>query len=216
MKNFVITIRENEKSVASATKCIESGARYGMDIDYYEATTPNNSNIRLLLEEYGIPETGFNEVYSRLDNCIAAFLSHLSLWQMSAETNEDVTIFEHDAIIMEPIPNVEHNGCISFGKPSYGKFNTPLGLGRNKLVSKQYFPGAHAYRVRPNAAKILVETAKTEARPTDVYLHNDRFPFLEEYYPWPVEVREWFSTIQKEQGCLAKHMFNHTYKLEKV
>jgi hypothetical protein len=39
---------------------------------------------------------------------------------------------------------------------------------------------------------------------------------LEEYYPWPVEVRESFSTIQKTQGCLAKHMYNKDYVIEEV
>lgn len=213
MKNFVITIRENAKSVAAATRCISSGATNGIDIEYYEATTPKNSDIRALLEEYRLPEKGFNEVYSRLDNCIAAFLSHFSLWQFSAEQNEEVTIFEHDAVVVDTIPEIDYNGCISFGKPSYGRFNMPPNLGRNRLVSKRYFPGAHAYRIKPNAAKVLVETARFEAMPTDVYLNIERFPFLEEYYPWPVEVRETFTTIQKEQGCLAKHMYNDKYEI---
>jgi hypothetical protein len=33
------------------------------------------------------------------------------------------------------------------------------------------------------------------------------FPWLEEYYPWPVVVDDSFSTIQNQQGCLAKHNY---------
>ena len=50
-----------------------------------------------------------------------------------------------------------------------------------------------------------VEKAATEAEPTDVYLNLDRFPFITEFYPWPIECRDSFSTIQRELGCRAKH-----------
>ena len=44
-----------------------------------------------------------------------------------------------------------------------------------------------------------------EARPTDVFLNRNTFPFLEEYFPWPVEAKDSFTTIQSERGCTAKH-----------
>ena len=96
---------------------------------------------------------------------------------------------------------------------SYGKWVTPSTLGVNKLVSKQYLPGAHAYRVKPEAAKVLLETAKTHAGPTDLFIRNELFDFVEEYYPWPVVVRESFSTIQNENGCQAKHGYGEGYRL---
>jgi GR25 family glycosyltransferase involved in LPS biosynthesis len=215
MKNFVITIRENNKSIAAATRCITSGKRYGIDIDFYEAFTPKDYKPYLL--ENKVNTSPFdNSPYSRVDNAKAAFCSHFSLWQYSAEQNEEVTIFEHDAVIVDSIPDIDYNGCISFGKPSYGKFNTPPNLGSNRLVSKRYFPGAHAYRIKPKTAKVLIDQARLEAHPTDIFLNIETFPFLEEYYPWPVEVRESFSTIQKTEGCLAKHMYNNEYVIEEV
>ena len=215
MKNFVITLRDNDKSILAAEKCVLSGEKFGMQIDFFEAFTP--ATCKDFIKEQKINDKLFdNNKFSREDNARAAFCSHFALWLTSIEMNEEVTIFEHDAIIMDNIPNVEHNGCISFGKPSYGNFNQPPMLGRNRLLSKPYFPGAHAYRVKPNAAKVLVERARLEARPTDIFLNVETFPFLEEYYPWPVEVRETFTTIQKEQGCLAKHMYNKNYVIEEV
>ena len=215
MKNFVITISENEKSVAAATACIESGKKYGIDIEMYQAITPNECHD--FLNEHKINHNQFNNsAFSREDNARAAFCSHFSLWKWAAFNNQEVTIFEHDAIIVAPIPHINYNACISLGKPSYGKYNTPPSLGVNKLVSKRYFPGAHAYRMKPEAAKVITERAVLEARPTDVFLNVDTFPFLQEYYPWPVEVRETFSTIQKTNGCLAKHMYNDDYVIEEV
>ena len=61
-----------------------------------------------------------------------------------------------------------------------------------------------------------MERARLEASPTDIFLNLDTFPFLEEYYPWPVEVKESFSTIQKTEGCLAKHMYSKDYIIEDV
>jgi GR25 family glycosyltransferase involved in LPS biosynthesis len=215
MRNFVITIENNDKSVEAAARCIESGKQHGLEIDYYNAFTP--SDYEPYLKEHRVDTKLFNNsAYSREDNAKAAFCSHFSIWQYCADTNEEVTIFEHDAVIVAPIPEVSYNGCISLGKPSYGKYNTPINLGANRLVSKPYFPGAHAYRMKPQAAKVIVDRARLEAQPTDIFLNRETFPFLEEYYPWPVEVRESFSTIQKPNGCFAKHMYNESYQIEEV
>ena len=124
---------------AMAERCVRSGSFHGVWIDYFTATTPNNSDIYKMLKEEGISALGFEEVYSRLDNCIAAFLSHYRIWKLAAETNTSVTIFEHDAVIKAPIQPVPFNMCLNLGKPSYGKFNTPQSLGVGPLVSKRYF-----------------------------------------------------------------------------
>ena len=214
MKNYVITILENPKSVAAADRCIRSALHCGLEVEKYSAITPQNTKIHEVLAQRGISSDGFKEVYSRLNNCIAAFLSHYSLWQKSIELKEEVTIFEHDAVITNSIPEfINYKYCISFGKPSYGKYNIPPTIGVNRLTSKKYFPGAHGYRVNPAGAKLLIEQAKVRARPTDVFLHLDTFPWLEEYYPWPVEARDTFTTIQNTEGCLAKHSYNDRYEI---
>ena len=166
-----------------------------------------------MMMDEGINPNGFEEVYSRTDNCKAAFLSHYLLWKRALISTEDILIFEHDAVIRSEIPSVPFNGCISYGKPSYGKFNTPSFLGAGPLTSKPYFPGAHAYKVSPAGASQLIEKAKTEAGPTDVFLRLDRFNWLQEYYPWPVEARDTFTTIQNERGCLAKHNYGVAYEI---
>ena len=213
MKHFVITITENEKSVAVAERCIKSGAKYGLDIKKFDAITPEKDLDNLMMFN-GIQQNGFVEKYSRQRNCMAAFMSHFSLWKMSVELKEEITIFEHDAVVVNEIPSfLLYAGCISFGKPSYGKWRDPARVGINPLTSKPYFPGAHAYRVSPYGAKQLIEQARKHARPTDVFLNLDTFPWLEEYYPWPVEARDTFTTIQKEEGCLAKHNYGSNYEI---
>lgn len=214
MKNYVITISDIEQSVKSAKRCISSAKRFDTQIEMFDAVTPRNTNVEEKLKGLNLPLNNFVERYSRMPNCIAAFLSHYTLWDMCRQSGEEFQIFEHDAVIVDYLPdNVSYMGCMSLGKPSYGKFNIPASLGVNTLSSKMYFPGAHAYRLKPKMADMLIQEAQNSASPTDLFLDIRRFPFLEEYYPWPVEVRETFTTIQKVDGCLAKHGYNNEYKI---
>ena len=206
MKNYVITIMDNEQSIRAAERCIQSGKSVGgITIEHWRATTPRDDIYEIAKDEY-INTTSMDEVYSRTPNCLAAFLSHYRLWKECVELNQEFTIFEHDAVCVNNINSqLTYNACISLGKPSYGKFNTPPTLGVNPLTSKRYFPGAHAYRLKPAAAQMFIQEARMEARPTDVFLNVDKFPFLEEYYPWPVEAKDSFTTIQNPNGIVAKH-----------
>jgi GR25 family glycosyltransferase involved in LPS biosynthesis len=208
MKNYVITILGNDKSVEAAERCITSAEVTGMTVEKFSAITPQNSNLEALIAEKKINKEGLYEKYSRPENCVAAFLSHFHLWEMCVRDNEEYTIFEHDAFVLDPIPNfINYEGCINLGKPSYGRWNDPLKLGVNPLTSKAYFPGAHAYRLKPAAARLFIQEARMMAKPTDVFLNIHVFPFLEEYYPWPVEAYDSFTTIQNINGIQAKHNY---------
>lgn len=213
MKNFVITMMDNERSVQVAERCIKSAANYDIEVEKFKAITPND-DLEIMLEQNSIKPIHFAEKYSRLNSCISAFMSHFHLWKQCAQSGEEYTIFEHDAVLVDKIPDyIAYDQVISLGKPSYGKFETPRLLGVNPLTSKPYFPGAHAYRLKPQGAKALISVAQLQAAPTDVFLSLSRFPFLEEYYPWPVIANDSFTTIQKTEGCLAKHNYNETYDI---
>ena len=194
--NYVIAIQDNERSVNIANRCIKSAAKHGTTVEMFSAVTPRNTDIYKLAEQEGISPNGFSEVYSRLDNCIAAFLSHYSIWKLAAEASQPVTIFEHDAVVVDYIDNVQFDRVVTLGKPSYGKHVQAPILGLGSLISKQYLPGAHAYIVSPIAAKKMIKRAKIDAGPTDVWIHNERFDFIQEYYPWCCEAKDNFSTIQ--------------------
>ena len=211
--NYVITVEDIPQSVQYAERCIESAAKHGLTVKKFSAITPRNTQLMEMLDDEGISAEGFIERYSRLDNCVAAFLSHYSLWKLAAMSNTPTTIFEHDAVVTDRIDNVQFNKVVTVGKPSYGRYNTPMFLGTGPLTQKRYFGGAHAYRVNKQGASALIGQAKLFARPTDVFLHADTFPWLEESYPWKAEVKESFSTIQNEQGCLAKHGYGEGYEL---
>lgn len=207
---------DNERSVAAAKRCIESAKIFNIECHHFPAVTPKD-NIHQKFRDEGINPSRFDEQYSRLENCMSAFLSHYSTWKKCVELNHEITVFEHDAVVVDRIPDfINFRGCINLGKPSYGKFKTPKKMGVNTLTSKLYFPGAHAYRITVSGAKALIKHAKDNAEPTDVFLRLENFPWLEEYYPWPVECKDSFSTIQHTKGCLAKHGYNKDYVIEEI
>jgi len=207
MKAFVIRIKDNPRSCESAERCIKSAKRFGIDVEPFDAVTPKDNPEAFLVSE-GIPLGLFKEQWSRWQNVLSCFSSHYSLWKKCIEDDEYYLIFEHDAVVKDRIPlNKPFQGLLSLGKPSYGKYNHATSLGVNRLFSKQYLPGAHAYIIKPGAAEILVERAKRDACPTDVFIGNLRFDFIQEYYPWPVDCEDSFTTVQNINGCQAKHNY---------
>lgn len=213
MKSLVITIDSVPQSVEAAQRCRDSAKKFGINSDFFWGFTPKDDPKTILLEKYKLPIANFYEKYSRIDNVIAAFLSHYRIWHTCIDWNEPILVFEHDAVVIDFIPNVNFDGLLSLGKPSYGKYNVAQQLGVNKLFSKPYLPGAHAYIIKPEGAKRLIEQAKFTAGPTDVFLNINDFPWLQEYYPWPVEAHDSFTTIQNSIGCIAKHNNNSNYKI---
>ena len=145
MKSFVITIESMPESVKAAKRCIRSMPEY--DVQMFPAITPDDDPTMIAGSE-GLDLSFFDvdaQKYSRFERCVSAFLSHYSLWKKCIEDNEEYQIFEHDAVCVGNLPQfISYEGCISLGAPSYGKFNTPSVLGVSPLVSKVYFPGAHA------------------------------------------------------------------------
>jgi hypothetical protein len=191
------------ESQRASQRCIASGKAHGvLVIGTWSAVTPGDDcwAFSNLLGD------GFEDnPYSRRDPCVATFMSHYSLWAHCVATDKPILILEHDAIFKAPLPDLsDFEGLVNLGRPSFGKFKTPKD-GFGPLTSKPYLPGAHAYYVTPGAAAELLEKAKTEACPTDVFLSLDRFPWLTEYFPWPIVCEDTFTTIQKAAGCKAKH-----------
>lgn len=205
MKAYVITIKDMPESVKMASRCIDTASRHGVEVEVWPATTAKDNPCGMAVE-LGFSLEGFQgNPYSRLEPCVATFLSHARLWMECLYTMQTHLILEHDAVFVSDLPDVSMVAWLcNMGKPSFGGFITPR-TGFGPLKSKRYLPGAHAYVIQPVAARCLLERARDEACPTDVFISLLRFPALEEFYPWPVECDDSFSTIQTELGCRAKH-----------
>ena len=200
----VITLMNTPQSVKVAKRCVESGAANGVNVEYFKAITPKN--VDQLVYDNEIDTRFFREKWSRYINALSAFMSHYSLWFECFHRQEDYLILEHDAVIIDDIPTFLRGDIVNLGKPSYGKFDIPKKLGEGRLTSKPFLPGAHGYYITPKGAKDLIVEAKRMAKPTDLFIRREKFE-VTEYYPWPVEARDTFTTIQREDGIQAKHNF---------
>ena len=211
MKFYVITIMDNKHSVDAAERCIESGKKFGYNIEMHSAFSPKDKPHEIFKKEgLHINQFKIDERYSRLEPCMCGFLSHRSLWKKSLTENIPLVVLEHDAVFINKLPSkCAFDGIISFGKPSFGKYKVAEKEGVYKLFSKPggYLPGAHAYCVTPVGAKRLLDKALVAAEPTDLFINNRNFPTVSEYYPWPIVCDDSFSLIQNEEGCFAKHNY---------
>ena len=199
------------ESVKVAKRCINTGSAYGVQVSNFNAVTPKT--VDALVYEHEIDTRFFREKWSRYKNALSAFMSHFSLWRECYQSNQPYLILEHDAVFVDDIPSFLRGDIVNLGKPSYGKFEIPSRLGEGKLESKPFLPGAHGYYITPMGAAQLISQAKQKAKPTDVFIHRDLFD-VTEYYPWPIEARDTFTTIQREEGTLAKHSYVKSGKMD--
>lgn len=206
MKAYVITILDNPRSVEVADRCIASGREFGVDVEKWPATVPGRESrlfMEVLREDLGVFD---DNPYSRPGPTIATLLSHRALWEFSQVSRRPVLILEHDAVFVAPLPEIPPDvmAC-NFARPSFGTFRTPAdGFGPLFSKSGGYLGGAHGYYVSPEGADAILAKIH-EAEPTDVFLNVHRFPFFQEYHPWPIVCDDSFTTIQNEEGCKAKH-----------
>ena len=214
-KAFVITVEGNEHSEKTADRCIRSASKVDIHVEKYYGYNSTHDVADIANKEgiLSIDRFKTNE-FSRFPNVLAAFLSHRSLWKKCHIEEQPIIVFEHDAVVVDEIPvNSPFKHVMTIGKPSYGNFNVPNTLGVGPLISKPYFPGAHAYMMRPSGASMILRTAANKAEATDVFFNKFNFPWLQEYYPWPVMAVDTFSTIQYQRGCVNKHGYNDSYEL---
>ena len=217
MISYVITMLNNSKSVDASERCIKSANKFGYDPFIFKAITPEDNPVEIFKKE-NLPLDKFktDSRYSRLEPCMCCFLSHRELWKKAVRSGNGILVLEHDAIFRNMLP-IEYTfqKFVNLGMPSYGKYITPTREGMYDLFSKSggYLPGTHAYYVSAEGAKLLLDHSQTNPAPADLFLNKNSFPWIKEYYPWPIMADDTFTTIQKVEGSLAKHNYGESYEI---
>ena len=215
MKGYVVTLMNLSESIAVANRCIDSGKKFGVDVELFAAVWKDIALDELSKE--GLKLGKWDESFSNTDAVVGNFIAQYRIWKKIVESNQPGIVLEHDAIFIANVPDLENKGdIINLGFPSYGRYISKSTSGIYPMFSKTggYIPGAHGYYVTPIGAKELIAKAKTlGAWPCDLFLNKRHFPNIKEAYPWIIKADDSFTTIQKRKGCAAKHNYNDDYKL---
>lgn len=203
MKAYVIALLNVPESVQYAQRAICSAKLYGLDAYMEPGVWREEAEAKMHAE--GLKLAKWDCSYSRLDAVIGCFLAHYYIWQ---KVDEPCVIMEHDAVVTAPVPELKGD-IVTIAKPSFGLVRQAPKQGEQKLFSAgDKIPGAHGYYVTPAGAKRLVETARSRGiLPADKFMNPKWFPDIAEYYPWCIEARDDFTTIQRVKGCLSKHAY---------
>ena len=218
----IIFNQENSLSVEAGRRCQNSFSDHGFDANMVNGVW--RDDYLKFLEESGVNFQNFDQRYSKYDAVVACFASHFNIWRI---IDRPTLILEHDAVLddlnslnifLENYNQIlsDYPIIVNLGKPSFGIYKSMDKMGLYPSFSKggRYIGGAHAYLVSPSAAQIMVRRAREfGALPVDLFLDVNVFPFIFEFWPWPIICKDSFSSIQLTEGSVAKHSYGDGFKL---
>jgi hypothetical protein len=215
MKAYIITLTQVPESVHASHRALLSALNNGID-HVEQAHGVWREEARAAADAEGLTIGEWDDKYSNADAVIGNFVAQYRLWKAISRGSEPAIIMEHDAVVVAPISRIPPEfGFVNLGKPSFGRVPAPREEGFYPLFSRAtHLPGAHGYYLTPAFADQLVSMARRRGvQPVDLFISPQRFAGIYEYYPWPIEAHDTFTTIQKPRGCVSKHNYGPEYKI---
>lgn len=175
LKFKIIRLKDNGISEKYAKECVEQGAKFGYDIEYFDAINGKDYANHLTSLKI-IARYKFKKGRTGVLGC---FLSHFYLWQQCVNDNVPFVILEHDGYFIKSLPdNVLDNftdvlkldGLDPYSKSYvreletqknnstiFEKYNNPQAKFIEKNQTGNYLRGAYSYIIKPHAAKKLID-----------------------------------------------------------
>ena len=123
MKQYVIHIPSSKISVKNAQEVIDSAKEIGkIDVELWEGQHRDGAFRKMYEKNMRLHRMEEWENYSYLDCIVGCFMSHFSLWEESARTNERIMILEHDAIFVNEYKDYYWDGIVNIGRPLWGNW----------------------------------------------------------------------------------------------
>jgi GR25 family glycosyltransferase involved in LPS biosynthesis len=195
MKTFIIYNPNDHLSIKLSSESIESCSQFEIYPELFAGVF--GDEIIKILKEYNLFDSYFAPELTQGER--GCFLSHFRLWKKCIELNEPILILEHDITMIQKLSNnildnvtelLNLDLCGSLRK-KYNEYldcmkkTGPIKIKRlfdqTQLPSnitwksaKQYHvAGAHAYIIKPMAAKKLIVAAeKNGCLPVDVHINS--------------------------------------------
>jgi hypothetical protein len=214
MKAYVVTLMDLPDSVQVSNRCIESAKAFGLTVERRLGVWRDVALDEL--RKSGLKLGTWDQSWSNTAAVVGNFVAQYRIWVEIVESKLPGLILEHDAVVVATLPDLTNAGdIVTLGKPSFGRLKPQTVPGFYPLFSTgDKIPGAHGYFLTPCGAADLVAAARKEgAMPVDKFICPQRFPDIREYWPWPIEARDSFTTIQREKGCRSKHNYRDGYRI---
>ena len=173
MRTFVIRQPNDGLSERLADECIGSAKKFGIVVEKFDGVYSNHNE--LIAEEKLFPFPKLTEEKTSKLGFKGCFLSHYMLWKKCIELDTPIMIFEHDALMIRPLPEnilelFTHHCILDYAvhEPNYEEIllrngilkvqNYPKLPGRPSLskINASHIRGSHAHIVKPAGAKSLI------------------------------------------------------------
>ena len=191
LKAYIITMKGREISEELSRDCVASCNKFSVQSEIFDAIQQDAVDItynQLQLK----PFPGLKS-FRDTKGVRGCFCSHYLLWKKCADTNQPLIVFEHDAVVIRPIPQSlmdqfddilvldahsrtaanylerlkEDHGLLVETKNAKPQNNMSI-----KHYNKIHIKGAHAYIIKPNGAQKLIEfTKKYGVMPADIQIN---------------------------------------------
>lgn len=221
MKGYIIHLPKSEISVDEANKTKHDLEAVGIQPILFEGCDRYDVWQEFIDNDFKIKNiTRFGGGYYSSE--IATFISHFKLWERCLELNENIIIFEHDAMLTKlfSIDDIKNfNGdLLNLGEPNWGKrVWDGDGILKRKVCTEcfdeynsfvdwapdmcdcntQWLFGAHSYLISPSGAKKLIKDIKSNGiMPADLSL-NQEVMDIHDFLPHPFIQRGNFTLIQR-------------------
>jgi len=177
IKAFIIRKPNDELSEKLSSECAESAAKFGIVAEKVDGVYSDHND---LIKKYQLRFFEKMKQYKKESPGVkGCFLSHYLLWKKCIELDEPIIIFEHDALMIRPLPEnildlFTHHCILDYAVhyldyeeiiardceltvKEYPMIPTNGKLGYSN-INKAHVRGSHAHLVKPLGAKTLIES----------------------------------------------------------
>jgi len=183
MRAFVISLSKIYSSANSGKKVVNDLIKFGINASLFEGTYGNDAVDIFKKEGRELQPISFkgnaiDDNYRRScerPGVMGCFHSHYRLWQLCAELNESIMIFEDDVIFERGFVPIEWDDILllATGKAAYEndfykeKLYSPQGEPMACKFKGKVMPGAVGYAITPKAASKLCKHYQHYYLPAD-------------------------------------------------
>lgn len=163
MKSFIICLPNYPKSMVMANHALDTGKIFKWDVRLFHGVDGSVVSLDQFDIKINQENAKCREMMTR-PGVVGCFLSHWQLWNLCADTNEVIGIFEHDIQFLKPCPNIQFDDI----------FKLEGFLKKKPRPAGEWYEGARAYLLHPNGARKLIKWVKQHgALPADVNIGLD-------------------------------------------